>query len=58
MIKRDFDTLIEHTKSTFDCLWIGHRGASIAWDYTVQNVERDASELMGILVGKVRNDRQ
>ncbi len=58
MIKRDFDTLIEHTKSTFNCLSIGHRGASIAWDYPVENVERHASEVMGILVEKVRNDRQ
>lgn len=58
LIKRDFDTLIEHTKSTFDCLSIGHREASIAWDYPVQNMERDASEVMGILVEKVRSDRR
>ncbi len=58
LTKGDFDTLIEHTKSTFNCLSIGHSGASIAWDYPVQNVEENASEVMGILVEKVRNDRR
>ncbi len=58
LIKRDFDTLIEHTKSTFECLWSGHKRTGISWDPLVQEVSRDTSEVMGTLVEKVRNDRR
>ena len=58
LIKRDFDTLIEHTKATFECLWSGHKSAGISWDPLVQEVSRDTSEVMGILVEKVRNGGQ
>ncbi len=58
LIKRDFETLIENTKSAFDCLSIGHRGSRIAWDVPVRDVDRQANEVMGILVEKVKTDKR
>ena len=57
LLKRDFDNLIEHTKSAFEYLWSGHKRAGISWNPLVQEVSRDTGEVMGILVKKVKNDR-
>ena len=54
----EFDSLVDEVKSAFNWLSREHDGHRVSWQNSVRNVERDATEVLGILRGDMERKQR
>jgi hypothetical protein len=58
LLMRDFDDLVERVRSAFNWLSTAHDGNLVSWQGSLQDVERDTTEVLGILRGEMERKQR